>query len=66
MQKELIDLMKEKRLKLKQRSKRYPKENIKDTDYSNDHLLLANTSAQAESRQHIQEQAARSSGLYVK
>ena len=44
-----IDIMKENGFKLaKERSRRCPTQTITDTDYANDIVLLANTSAQAE------------------
>ena len=45
-----IDLEKEKVFKLaKERSKRYPAQNIMDVDYTDNIVLLANSLAQAES-----------------
>ena len=44
-------------------SRRYLAENMTDADYGDDLTLLANTPAQAESFQHILEQAARGIGL---
>ena len=51
--------------KKKARSRQYPTEAIKDTDYADDLVLLANTPAQAESLQHSLEQAAGSISHYM-
>ena len=40
-------------------------ETIADADYTNDLVLLANTSAQAKSLLHSLEQSARGIGLYM-
>ena len=48
------------------RSKKYSAETIADADYGDDLAFMANTPAQVESLMHSQEQAARSTGLYVK
>ena len=51
-----IDLMKENGFKLtKERSRRYPAQTIMEEDYSDDTVLLANTSAQVESLLHSLE-----------
>ena len=48
-----IDLMKENSFKLaKERSRRYPAQTIKDTDYADDIVLPANPLIQAESLHH--------------
>ena len=49
----------------KERSRRYPAQTITDADYTNDIMLLANTSTQAETLQHILEQTASGIGLHV-
>ena len=61
-----IDLMKENSFKLaKERSRRYPAQTITDADYANEIVLLANSSAQAESLLHSLEQAAGGIGLHI-
>ena len=58
--------MKENGITLKKiRSRRYPKESIRDADYADDLSLLTNTPTQAEFLLHSLEQAARDIGLYV-
>ena len=47
----------------KGRSRRYPAENITDTDYADDIVLLANTPILSESQLHSLKQATRSIGL---
>ena len=49
----------------KARSRQYPAEAITDADSADDLVLLANTSAQAESLLHNLEQAARGIGLWI-
>ena len=49
----------------KERSRRYPTQTIKDTDYADDIALLVNTPAQAKSLLHSLEQAAGGIGLHV-
>ena len=56
-----IDLMKEK----KERSRRYPAQIFTDADYTDDKVLLVNTPALAESRQHSLERGAAGIGLEV-
>ena len=61
-----IDLMKENNFKLaKERCRGYPTQTIMDVNYTNDIVLLANTSTQAESQLHSLEWAAPSIGLHV-
>ena len=61
-----IDLMKDNGFKLaKERSRRYPAKTITDADYSEDIVLLANTSAQADSLQHSLDREAAGIGLHV-
>ena len=61
-----IDLMKEYGFKLtKERSRRYPAQNVRDADYTDDIALLANTPAQAESQLHSLEREAAYIGLHV-
>ena len=51
-----IDKMKENGFKLaKEKSRRYPEQTITDTNYTNDTVLLANSSAQAETLLHSLE-----------
>ena len=58
--------MKDKGFKLtKERSKRYPAQTIRDTDYADGITLLANTPAQAENLLHSLERAAADIGLQV-
>ena len=49
----------------KERSRRYLAQTIKDMDYTDDILLLANTPAQAESLQHTLKWEAGGIGLHV-
>ena len=49
----------------KARSKRYTDQTIKDIDYANDIVLLANAPTQAESLMHSMKQAASDIGLQV-
>ena len=61
-----IDKMKDNDFKLaKERSRRYPAQTIRDSDYIDDILLLANTLAQAENLLHSLEWAAAGIGLHV-
>ena len=61
-----VDKMKENGFKLtKEKSRRYPAQTIKDTDYADDIELLANTPAQAESLLHNLEQTTVGIVLYV-
>ena len=61
-----IDLIKVYGFKLtKERSRRYPAQNITDTDYTDDIALLANTPAQAKSLLHCLERAAGSISIHV-
>ena len=61
-----IYFMKENSFKLaKKRSRRYPAQTIMYMDYANDIVLLANSSAQAESLLHSLEWAAGGIGLHV-
>ena len=61
-----IDIMKDNGFKLaKERSRRYPAQTITNVDYADDIALLANTTAQAESRLHSLERATASICLYV-
>ena len=58
--------MKENVFKLtEERSRRYPAQKITDTDYTDDILLLANTSAQAETLPHSLEGVAVDIGFHV-
>ena len=49
----------------KERSRRYPVKTIMDAEYADDIVLLANTTAQAETLLHSLERAAGSKGRYV-
>ena len=61
-----IVLMKENDFKLsKERSRKYPAQTIKDTEYGNDRALLANSPTQAESTLHSLERSAAGIGLHV-
>ena len=61
-----IDLMKENGFLLAKESRWwYPTQTITDVDYANDIVLLANSSAQAESLLHSLERAAGDIGLHV-
>ena len=59
--------MKEDGFKLaKERSRRYPAQNITDAEYTDDIALQANSPAQAESLLHSREQALGGIGSHVK
>ena len=61
-----IDKIKENCFKLtKERSRRYPTQTIIDADYTDDIVLLANTSAKAENQLQSLERAAAGIGLHV-
>ena len=61
-----IDKMKDNGFKLAmERKRRYPAQKITDVDYTEDIVLLANTSAQAKTLLHSLEQAAAGIGLHV-
>ena len=61
-----IDKIKENGFNLiKERSRRYPAQTIKDADYTDDIVLLANANAQAETLQHNLEGVAAGIGLHV-
>ena len=60
-----IDKMKDNGFKLtKERSRRYPAQTIKHTDYADDIALLVNTPAQAKTQLHSLEGAAGGRGLH--
>ena len=61
-----IDKMKDNGFKLaKERSRRYPAQNITDADYADDIALLANTVAEAETLLHSLERVAAGIGFHV-
>ena len=62
----LIDKIRENGFELtKKRSRRYSTKTITDADYTDDIVLLANTSNQAETKQHSLERATAGIGLHV-
>ena len=61
-----IDKIKENDFKLtKERSRKYPQKTITDADYTDDIVLLANTSTQAKTLPHSLEWVAAGIGLHI-